>query len=43
MLVIIPFYNEENRISVQEYNRLFSEYKEEKFMLVDDASTNWIY
>ena|SRR5690554_1511068 len=40
MLVIIPFYNEENRISVQEYNRLFSEYKEEKFMLVDDASTD---
>jgi len=40
MLVIIPFYNEENRISVREYKRLFSEYEKEEFLLVDDASTD---
>lgn len=40
MLVIIPFYNEESRISKEEYIGLFSEFKEEDFLLVDDASTD---
>src|SRR5690606_28173402 len=40
MLVIIPFYNEENRIPIEKYNRLFSEYEKEEFLLVDDASTD---
>lgn len=40
MLVVIPFYNEENRISKEEFNQLFSEFKEEDFLLIDDASTD---
>lgn len=40
MLVVIPFYNEESRISIEEYNRVFSKYKEEDFLLVDDASSD---
>ncbi len=38
MLVIIPFYNEENRIPIEKYNRLFSEYKEDKNIIIDDIS-----
>ncbi len=40
MLVIIPFYNEEKRISKKEYNFLFTKFKQEKFLLVNDASTD---
>lgn len=40
MLVIVPFYNEENRISEEEFNTLFSDFREEKFLLVNDASSD---
>lgn len=40
ILLVIPFYNEANRISVMEFNDIFKTYPHIDFLLADDGSTD---